>query len=228
MRRHGSGADRQQVILLSAVTGLRYDALNTLPRSILMLGILKRASRSRPSRSGHPSPLDRLISLWLSHACSEGASAIVIGMPRDLPSSVGTDYADAFREELTHDDCPIVSTEETEAHRALAMSSRLKSAAAWSTVPVWVRTDGRLYAVQGVPIEFHFALLSKMQDRLLSLDPSEENPRPMRFIEYDSDIASERAFAEVELWLDEDNTTRVEILRHLRLPSSVRAVPTVQ
>jgi hypothetical protein len=192
-----------------------------------MLKLLTRASQSQPAHANPLSPLDRLISIWLSCAHSERATAIVIGMPRDLPSSVGAEHADAFREELTVDDGPMIAAEETDAQRALAMSSNLKSAAKWRSVPVWMRIDGELNAMRSIPIEFHFALLSLIQERLLSLDASEEHPKPMRFIEYDSDVSSERFFAEVELWLDEDNTTRIEILRHLRLPGSVRAVPSV-
>jgi hypothetical protein len=81
--------------------------------------------------------------------------------------------------------------------------------------------------MQGPPIELHLALLSLIQERLLSLDASEEAPKPMRYIEYDSDDPTHRCFAEVELLLLEDNTVRVEISRHLREPASVRAVASV-
>jgi hypothetical protein len=194
-----------------------------------MLKIFKRPSQSHPAHANPSSPLDRLISLWFSSAHAEHATAIVIGMPRDLPPSVGPEHADAFREYLTVDDRPIVAAEETDAQRALTMSSRLKSTAKWLSVPVWMRIDGELQVMpmRNIPIGVHFALLCLLQDRLLSLDASEEHPKPMRFIEYDSDVASERCFAEVELWLDEDNTTRIEILKQLRLPRSVRAVPSV-
>lgn len=159
----------------------------------------------------------------------ERATAIVIGMPRNLPPSVGAAHANAFREYLTIDNSPTLAAEETDAQRAKAISSILKSAAKWLSVPLWLRIDGELQVMplRNVPIEFHFPLLALIQQRLLSLDASDEHPKPMRFIEYDSDVPSQRAFAEVELWLNEDNTTRIEILRHLLLPSSVRAVPAV-
>jgi len=191
-----------------------------------MLKIFKKPSQSHPAHANPLSPLDRLISLWFSCAHEECATAIIIGMPCDLPPSVAPEHAREFHEYLTVDDSPITAAEETDAQRALAMSSNLKSAAKWLSVPVWLRIGGKLQVMplRNVPIEFHFPLLSLIQQRLLSLDASEEHPKPTRLIEYDSDVASERAFAEVELWLDEDNTTRIEILRQLRLPSSVRAV----
>ena len=91
-----------------------------------------------------------------------------------------------------------------------------------------MRINGVLYPSVSIPIEIHFAFLSLIQERLLSLDASEEDPKPMRFIEYDSPgDTSQRCFAEVEIWLDEDNTVRIEIVEFHRRPASTRAVPSV-
>jgi hypothetical protein len=192
-----------------------------------MLRLLKRTT---PTPTGHAnalSPLDRMISLWLAYAKVENGTAIVIGMPRQLPASVGEQNEAEFRAQLTSEcDLPI-PTANDEASRALKESSRLRSAAGWRSVPIWMEHAGQLYPMQGPPIELHLALLSLIQERLLSLNASEDAPKPMRYIEYDSDDPTHRCFAEVDLLLLDDNTVRVEILRHLREPASVRAVASI-
>ena len=182
-----------------------------------MLRLFRRPFRSEPVHAGAEAPLDRLISLWLALAYAEGATAIVIGISGGRPGPLGGEHeADA-----------VLPPAADRMSRALAASSRLKSAAGWQFVPVWVRIGGELQPMMGPPPEALFPLLSLIQQRLLSLDASADDPKPMRFVEYDSDDPSERRFAEIELFLDADNTIRIEVLRHLRLPVSVRAVPSV-
>lgn len=186
--------------------------------------------RTRTARSGHAnalSPLDRMISLWLALAKAESATAIVIGMPRQIPASIGRQNEAAFRDQLTREhDLPTPSSDD-QSSRAIEESSRLRSVAGWRSVPVWMEHAGQLYPMPGPPIELQLALLCRVQERLLSLGASEGAPKPMRYIEYDSDDSMHRCFAEVELLLLEDNTVRIEIVRHRREPASVRAVASV-
>jgi hypothetical protein len=190
-----------------------------------MLRLLKRIDPARATHANAGSPLDRLISLWLVYAKEENATAIVIGMPREIPASVSGENEAEFRRLLAEDGDLEARASNDE---ALMASSRLRSVAGWPSVPVWMERDGRLYpAGQGPPIEFHLALLSMIQERLVSLGASEDAPKPMRYIEYDSDDAAHRCFAEVELLWGKDNTLRIAVLGHVREPASVRAVGSV-
>jgi hypothetical protein len=164
-----------------------------------------------------------MISLWLAYAKAENASAIVIGMPRLIPPSVAGQNELAFKQQLLEGRDPPVPTPDCEANQALILGSRLRSVAGWRSVPIWMEHAGQLYPYHGPPIDLYLALLSLIQQRLVSLDASADSPKGTHVIEYDSDEATHRCFAEVELLLLEDNTLRIEVLRHLRRPASVRA-----
>ena len=192
-----------------------------------MLQVFKKRPDPLAACREAPSPLDRLLSLWLAFARAEGATAIVIGMPRDLPACVGAEDEAAFRRHLAAEQPASVPNANSAADRADRASTRLKSPLGWQTVPVWVRIKGDLYFLSGLPIRAHLAFLSLVEKRLVSLNASEEHPKPIRHIEYDSDDPLQRWFAEVDLLLDGDNTIRIEIVKHLSLPPSVRAVPAV-
>ena len=192
-----------------------------------MLRLFKRRMPTVANHANASSPLDRMISLWLAYAREESVTAIVIGMPRHIPASIGEQNEAEFRQQLMSDRDPPIPITDNEATRALMKSSRLKSVAGWRSVPVWMERAGQLYPWHGPPIEVHLGLLSMLQERLVSLDASEDSPKPMRYIEYDSDDSVHRCFAEVELLLLEDNTIRIEIVRHVREPVSVRATASV-
>ena len=192
-----------------------------------MLQLFKKRPDPLAAYRQAPSPLDRLLSLWLAFARAEGATAFVIGMPRDLPACVGAEDEAAFRRHLSAERPAAAPADDSAADRAFCASTQLKSPLGWQTVPVWVRINGDLYFHNGLPITAHLAFLSMIEKRLVSLDASEEHPKPIRYIEYDSDDPSQRRFAEVELLLDGDNTIRIEIVKHLCLPQSARAVPAV-
>jgi hypothetical protein len=147
--------------------------------------------------------------------------------PRHLPASASNENGLAFPRHLTEDRDPPTALPDDKLALALEQCSRLRSVAGWRTVPTWIEIAGELHSLHGIPIKLYLAFLSLIQQRLVSLDASEDSPKPMRFIEYDSDNATHRCFAEVELLLNEDNTLRIAVLRHRREPASVRAVASV-
>jgi hypothetical protein len=192
-----------------------------------MLRLFKRNAPTRANRANSGMPLDRMISSWLAYTKAENATAIVIGMPHQIPASVGEHGEVKFKRHLAEvRDLPVPIPDD-EPTQALMASSRLKSVAGWRSVPIWIEHAGQLYPMHGPPIELHLALLSMIQERLVSLNASMDTPKPMRYVEYDSDDPTHRCFAEVELLLGEDNTVRIEVVRHLREPVSVRAVASV-
>jgi hypothetical protein len=193
-----------------------------------MLGLLKRRREVPSNYMDALSPLSGLISSWLACARAQNATAIVIGMPRQVPASVGDKDCVEFRQQLmSGPPLPDADAVNGKATHALMESSRLKSVVGWRSVPVWMEHAGQLYPTPGPPIDLHLALLSSIQERLVSLNASEDSPKPMRHIEYDSIDPAYRCFAEVELNLLEDNTVRIEIVQYLRMPRSVRAVESV-
>ena len=192
-----------------------------------MLQFFRRLSPPAPPAL---SPLDRTLSLWLAIAHVQRASAIVIGMPRDLPRDLEADATAAFREGPWSD--PLRTPQGPSDARGIPWkSSRLRSTVGWQTVPVWMKIDGRLHPHYGVPIGMHLHFLSVLQEHLVSLGTSEEDRKAVRYIEYSEPAPprgpAERRFAEVELWLDEDNTVRIEILGHRHEPASVQPASSI-
>lgn len=166
-----------------------------------------------PPAFRHPlSSIDRFLSLTLALAAQEQATAIIIGMPRELPPSIGQENHAEFLRDLT------------KSHPRHPIPSDLKSSQGWRTVPLWLRIREELYPTHALTIAAHLTFLAIIQDRLVSIDDSERHPSSNRFIEYDSENPLERRFAQVDLWFDEDNTIRIEIARYLTCPSTVHVI----
>jgi hypothetical protein len=174
------------------------------------------------------SPLHQALSTCLDLARELGATALVVGMPRGLPEEL---QAEA-RHGLCEDPLPMRLLDEDQMdsprHRAAAASTRLRSSVGRQSTPLCFRIGDTYVPAWGFPVEMLIGFLWSVQERLVSLNASEEAPKPARHIEYTSVAPTDgRHFAEVELWLDEDNTVRIEIFGHQVEPATVCASPYV-
>jgi hypothetical protein len=93
-----------------------------------------------------------------------------------------------------------------------------------SSVPCIYRQGSEFIPVVGVPVHCFIALFVAIDERLVCLNSSEKNPQPKKYIEFwgTSQDWNERHFAEVELWLDSNNSLRIEIKGFRVEPKSVR------
>lgn len=181
---------------------------------------LKREYRSSAPRHLDPLlPMDRLLSLMFVEARETRATAIVFGMPRELPR-YAREHPEALREILEYDINKLVDqlTDSVGKSPVSYANSKLRGAAGWKNIPTWLRIDGELRPTNGPPLSMCPWFLTTLDDRLVTSKGTVDSTQPERFVEFDSDDAALRRLAEIEWWIDEDNTYRIEIVRWIELP----------
>ena len=173
----------------------------------------------RPARGivyKYNGPIDGLLTSYIALAWGTGANALIIGMPLGLSQE---QKEEAQRIALQH----LAEIEVTT--QIIPDSTRLRSSSGW--VSIWLQIGNEYFPYGGFHVSQLISFLHILEGRLVSLDGSEAEPKPVRYIEYTVFTRPEdpqvRRFAEIEQWLDENNTFRIEILGHRTEPMTVYA-----
>lgn len=169
-------------------------------------------------------PIDGLLTSYIALAWATGANALILGMPLGLSQEQKEEAQRIALQEIAEIEATTQNFIEATT-QTIPASTRLRSSSGW--VSIWLQVGNDYFLKGGCHVSQLISFLHILQDRLVSLDASAAEPKPVRYIEYTVFTRPEdpqvRRFAEIELWMDENNTFRIEILGHRTEPMTVYA-----
>lgn len=172
-------------------------------------------------------PVRKLVVMYLQGAIDSGADMICLGVPQEDPQPVPAGRSwelrddPRLREAMEKERPGYIAAYEREMD-LMERSGHLRHRNGHDGMVVRQRIDGVFYDLMDMPLIVYPDFLRELRDQLVALDGSEEHPQPTRYIELFSEGPGRR-FAEVETFIEPDNTIRIHILGVCEKPASVVA-----
>jgi hypothetical protein len=154
--------------------------------------------RHRAAQRSEVPPTARIIPALLDQAHAAGASAVVFGFRPDLP------LAEQLPEPLSddHPEIRLVGTHAAsiplDAHAAQQRSVTWRGPNHSTDLPIWFLKNDTFHLHQYLPLQLFPHVLNSIESALVSLNGTETDPQPCRYLELPS-TAPRRRFAEIDL-----------------------------
>lgn len=188
-----------------------------------MLTLLQNRIRKRQPADQPFTKLNRLI---LEQAVKDGSPLICFGIPREVPTPTGT-YTPPTLDDITDPEIlrqlkPLLDAKPDEAiKKALAASSHLRYWNGCPNMSLWYQVQGKFYEMMPPRLIGGLMAIVEMQNMLVALGATEQNPQPLRYIELYPNQPGRRRFVEIETVVEPDNTFRIKILRLREEPDTI-------